>query len=317
MTFRVAMGRMAMAGLAVAAALGPGPAAAQAPSLAVADLVGAPIEGLNEIFKGALKPAWTGADGTAVYVGMPGRCRISRDGEALSLAVLTRDGRIEAVLSRPGPRIAFNRKRQPYLSPSDDPLAPAPGELPMVDGLGATTGRLMSLALPADAVLQMQCSDRPQVFPAAKRSEGLQAVVELPAEAAAGIWFAPIWLFGVPAENRSRELGARLGPVALAEVKLGDPLAGGPEGFRDRHRQVVRLHAGSGDYAVLSIDLGGPPGRGISLPRETVFVGVRGGVVEWIGGTSGGLGQSLCTGPNGRFGGRKGCTTTGYYSPRV
>ena len=311
------MGRMAMTGLAVGAILVPGSAMAQSPSMAVSDLVGAPIEALNETFKGALKPAWTGADGTALYVGVPGRCRILQDGEVLNLALLTRDGRIEAVLPRPGPRIAFNRERQPHLAPSDDPLAPAPGRLPMDDGLGATTGRLASLALPADAVLKMQCRDRPPVHPAAKPAEGLGALVELSAEAAMGLWFAPIWLFGVPAENRSRETGARLGPLALAEVTLGGPLAGGAEGFRDRHSQVARLHAGSGDYAVISIDLGGPPGRGVSLPREAVFVGVRGGIVEWIGDNSGGLGQSLCAGADGRFGGRKGCTTTGYYSPRV
>lgn len=314
MTFRM---RKTMTGVALLAALVPGLGAAQPRPLAVRDLVGASIEAADGQFKGALKVAWVERDGTMIHVAAPGRCRLSHDGQAMPVALLSRDGKVKAVLRRTGPSIAFKREGPDRLLPSDDPLAPAPGALPAEDGLAATTARLETLALPAEATLQVQCNDRAPVYAPAKPAEGLQAVAELPAKAAVAVWFAPVWLFGVPSENRSREVGATQGPLALNEVSLGQPLVGGAEGFRNRHRKVVRMHAGGDDYAVLSIDLGGPPGRGVSLPREVVFVGVRGGVVEWVGHNSGGVGQSLCTGADGRFGGRKGCTTTGYYSPRV
>ncbi len=309
--------RLAMASMVVIAALAAGPARAQPRPLTVSDLVGKSLKEADSQFNGALRAAWTGVDGTVVYLTTPGQCRFTHHGETLPLALLTRDGRVEAVLRRSGPSVAFNHQRRPHLSPSDDPLAPLPGALPMDDGLAATTGRLEALALPAEAVLETQCSAGPPVFAPMKPSEGLQSVVEAPAKIATAVWFAPVWLFGVPAENRSREIGRAQGSSALAEVILGQPLAGGAEGFRDRRREVVRLHAGSGDYVIVSIDLGGPPGRGISLPREVVFVGVRGGVVEWFGDGKGGVGQSLCTVADGRFGGRKGCSTTGYYNPRI
>lgn len=208
------------------------------------------------------------------------------------------------------------------LRPPERPvLAPAHGLLPLSDGPTAFAARLKREAWRPDVQIALRCA--PLVAPKPRRQlSAAQKIAALPFQAAGVIFFSPVILFGVPAENASLTAAAAEGPAVADALKPGQAVPRGVEAFARKNWKWVRVLADPGsDFVVLSIDLGGAPRYGVATHRDAVFFGVRDGIVEWRAGRDMGLESSLCTNAEGRFGrrfaSRKGCTNTGYYSPRI
>jgi len=201
--------------------------------------------------------------------------------------------------------------------PARPVLAPVHGALPLADGPDALVARLAPDAWTADSEVSLRCAPPAQPRPY-RRPTTAETVAAVPVAAIGLVAFSPVILFGVPSENRSLVAAAGAGPAIAAQLKPGEAAPGGLEAFARENRRWVRVLSDPGsDYAIVSVDLGGKPGNGIGLPRDVAFFGVRNGVVEWRASGGMGLETSLCANAKGAFGGRKGCTNTGYYSPRI
>jgi hypothetical protein len=241
---------------------------------------------------------------------------------AAQVWMLSRGGRAVAVVPVEGLNTAAIQAGRfgPLRPPARSVLAPANGSLPLSDGLAALEARLVRDAWSADAQVSLNCSPPTRVrtgLTPARKPTTAETVAVVPVQVMGLVLFTPVILFGVPAENASLLEAAAEGPTIADRLAPGEPLPGGFDAFVREHRRSVRVHRDPGsDYAVLSVDLGGRPRYGVGTPREAVFFGVRAGVVEWR--ARGGLGveTSLCANARGQFGGRKGCSTTGYYDPR-
>lgn len=226
--------------------------------------------------------------------------------------LLTRDGTAGAVT--PVVPFASYADEERLRPPPEPQMASRHGELPLADGPEALEGRLRSQAWASDATVSLRC-DPPK---RASRLSTTDALAMAPSQVLGLIAFSPVILFGVPVENASLTRAARDGPSLAGNLKPGEPVPGGLEAFARKHRDLVRVHRDpASDYAVLSIDLGGAPRYGIGAPRDVAFFGVRDGVIEWRGGRDMGIESALCANSKGAFGGRPGCTKTGYYNPDV
>lgn len=258
-------------------------------------------------------------------VAAQGRCRFQgADGRtARQVWLLSRSGNAVAIV----PIEAFSdfavKKGRFGLPrpPARSVLAPAHGSLPLSDGLAALEARLMREAWSPDSRVSLDCTPPASVQagprrPAPRTPTTAETVVAVPVEAIGVVLFSPVILFGVPAENASLVEAAARGPLIADQLAPGEPVPGGLDAFVREHRRSVRVHRDPGsDYAVVSVDLGGRPRYGIRTPRDAVFFGVRNGVVEWRAQSGMGIETSLCANARGEFGGRKGCSTTGYYNP--
>lgn len=254
------------------------------------------------------------------------RCRFEgSDGRtARKVWLLSRDGAPVAVV----PIRSFavdpaQMTRMGQLRPPEHPLlAPAHGALPLSDGTGALEARLKREAWGPEVQVALRCLPPPTPRPESKPPLPLEPtvaekVVAIPFQAAGLVIFSPIILFGVPSENASLVQAAAKGPSVADLLTPGAPVPGGLDAFAREHRGLVRVLRDPGsDYAVVTVDLGGKPRYGIGTPRDAVFFGVRNGVVEWRAERDMGVETSLCANARGEFGGRKGCSTTGYYNPR-
>lgn len=198
-------------------------------------------------------------------------------------------------------------------------LAPVHGALPLADGPEALEARLKRDGWSANAKVSLTCPPpvTPRTAVAARKPTTAEKIAAVPLQAVGVVLFSPVILFGVPAENRSLTTAAEAGPVLADALTPGTPVPGGLDAFAKANSKLVRVLRDPGsDYAVLTVDLGGKPRYGIATPREAAFFGVRNGVVEWRAERGIGIESALCANSRGEFGGRKGCSTTGYYNPR-
>ena len=230
--------------------------------------------------------------------------------------LVSRGGRPVAV----SPVVQF--ETEPYdpkhpLRPPQRPVwAAAHGLLPLADGPDAFEARLKREAWGAGARVSLTCTP-PGPTRTRRGPTAAEALVAAPFQAVGVVLFAPVILFGVPSENRSLVAAAGAGPAVADRLEPGEPVPGGLEAFARAHRGLVRLfRAPEGDYAIIAVDLGGRPRYGVGTPRDAAFFGVRDGVVEWQAGRDMALETALCANAKGRFGGRPGCSTTGYYNSR-
>jgi hypothetical protein len=223
-----------------------------------------------------------------------------RDGATPELSGLTvlmfRNGRFES---------AFN--------PVTDSLFLArPDDLPLEDGLGFLS-RLPKNSLSPTDRLSVACS----THPAPVRPPRQSGHVQLHASDMGWLAVAPFALL-LPSMNRQRVAARQRGTALLASLRVGKMLGANPEKFSVDHTGVRSYRAKSGDYAVLTIDMGGYPSRNLHNFNDATLVGVRSGRVEWVSPPSsfGPGGALLCLDGRGvPDSPRRGCSGTGHFSP--
>lgn len=162
-------------------------------------------------------------------------------------------------------------RRRPVASPFLD----APGQLSMEDGLGFLA-RLERSRLDGDARLSVHCEpqpsprSRPQASPRPGLDAGdLQGLALLP------------FAFELQGKNRQRVRARKEGAIAFASLRVGSRLGGTPQAYARAHAGMRAYSGRQPGYAVLSIDMGGYPGRNLTNFNDTALVGVRDGRVVW------------------------------------
>jgi hypothetical protein len=205
---------------------------------------------------------------------------------------------------------------QPLRPPQRPVWAERHGQLPLADGAAAFEARLLREAWGPDARVSLTCTP-PRPARTVHGPTVAESLAAAPVQAVGVVLFSPVILFGVPSENRSLVAAAGEGPAVADLLEPGKPVPGGLDAFARDHGGLVRVFkTPDGDYALVTVDLGGQPRYGIGTPRDAAFFGVRDGIVEWRAGRDMAVETTLCATAKGRFGGRPGCSTTGYYNPR-
>lgn len=215
-------------------------------------------------------------------------CRgfLTRDGGSPepneSIVLIFRDGRLESaaqttpVTIPPLPRGAnFNASIALARRPVTSPYVAHFGELPLEDGLGFLSRWRRTALAPGDR-LSATCSPPPpprRIAPSPRHG--------LDAGDMQGLALLP-FAVTLPFKNHQRVAARHEGAALLATLHVGAPLGAAPRVFALTHRGVRAYTAAQGDYAVLSIDMGGYPGRNLSNFNDVALVGVRGGRVEWM-----------------------------------
>lgn len=251
---------------------------------------------------------------------------LTRDGgseePAGSVVLVFRDGRL-ATAFRPvdtaGPPVPSSTDRKAQLAyvrrPVSSPFIPQNGELPLEEGLGSLSQWTTTPLTPGDR-LSAACSPvapSPPAPPAPspRRGHGLDA------SGMQGLALLP-FAIGLPAKNRQRIAARREGAALLASLRVGEMLGSAPSKFAADHPGVRAYLATRGDYAVVSIDLGGYPGRNLTNFNDAALVGVRLGRIEWESPPSsfGPNGALLCLDEHGVPNApRPGCSGWGHFSP--
>ena len=249
---------------------------------------------------------------------------LSRDGglpePGESIVLLFRDGRLESALQHldsyaPRPPASSLSDRKAWLAyirrPVSSPFIAHFGDLPLVDGLGFLS-RWPSAALAPDDRLSATCSPPPPPRPASPSPRhGLDA------SDMQGLSLLPFAVI-LPVKNRQRVAARRDGAALLASLRVGEMLGAAPQKFATDHPGVRAYPAAQGDYFVLSIDLGGYPGRNLMNFNDAALVGVEQGRIEWVAppASFGPHAALLCLDgrgvPNTP---RRGCSGWGHFSP--
>jgi hypothetical protein len=242
--------------------------------------------------------------------------------------LLFRDGRLEAAFKPTlfQPRIQAQADPTAYMrQPRNDFYIARPGELPLEDGLGFFSRWRKTTLSPTDR-LSASCEPaHPYIPPAhlprhtppwyAQRRAIPWYADPGNIQGLAGLPFA--WT--LPFKNRQRVMARQQGAALLASLHVGAMLGAPPRKFAADHPGVRVYRAERGDYAVLSIDLGGYPGRNLSKNNDAALMGVRSGRIEWISASPVGFGPhggELCVGADGIAGApRRGCSGYGNFSP--
>ncbi|MET0274283.1 MAG: hypothetical protein ABW360_14950 [Phenylobacterium sp.] len=178
------------------------------------------------------------------------------------------------------------------------------GALPLASGVGPYVAGLAARGFRRDESLRLSCLPPTASTAPPPPPSVAQSVLTAPLALATLAWFSP-YLATRPFETADRAVAAREGRALLAKARLGEPLPG--------PSPLVRWHTSPAtpDYVVATINLGG--GREGAV-RDFVSVGVRRGLVEWIGPANSSMG--LCQDDRGwTTTARKGCTETGTYRP--
>lgn len=220
------------------------------------------------------------------------RCeaRLDRSGDGRSemdgpVVLMFRDGQLEKALGPPPPpphetppASTERRAWQAFIRrPRSSPFLASLGEVPLEDGAGflARWGRE---PLPAADRLTAECVEQPPAPPpvaAGRPKRGLDA------GDLQGLALLP-FAGRLPGLNRQRVAARSIGAAIMASLHPGEPLGNTPDRFAAEH-PGVRFHPGkSAGYGVLSVDLGGYPGRNLTNFNATALVGIRAGRVEWI-----------------------------------
>jgi hypothetical protein len=263
-------------------------------------------------------------EGDPVPTGPYLQCRevLTRDNgspePARSVVLMFRDGRLVSALQPidpPGLPIPSASDRKAQLAfvrrPVTTPFIAHFGELPLEDGLGFLARLPKTVLAPGDR-LSAACSSPPPPRPVTSAPRhGLDA------GDMQGLALLP-FAVTLPAKNHQRVAARGDGAALLATLRVGEPLAAAPATFAAGHKGVRAYPAAGGDYAVLSLDLGGYPGRNLTDFNDAALVGVRAGRIEWTAAPAGfgphpGL---LCLDDHGVPNTpRPGCTGWGHFSP--
>lgn len=231
----------------------------------------------------------------------------SPDGATYVDAFLFEDGRLTGVilpaqLRDPRPVMTAAARRAESKAAAKRPAGP----LPLATGMSRYVEDLLARAIPTDASLRIHC--RPRIAPATPNAAPTTAsLLAAPFGLPILAWFSP-YIAVEKLDAVDRKATAQRGGALAATLRLGEAPPGGVAAFRKD--KDVRWYEDAPGYAVAVIDLGG----GQKGARNSAMAGVRDGVVEWIGSPNGAAG--LCRDPEGRTSAaRRGCTTTGHYSP--
>jgi hypothetical protein len=230
----------------------------------------------------------------------------SPDGATYVDAFLFEDGRLTGViLPRPyrsSQPLTTAERRADLKAAAKRPAGP----LPVATGLRRHVEDLKARAVPANASFRIRC--RPRIAPETPRpAPAATSLLAAPFGLAILAWFSP-YIAVEKLDAVDRKATAQRGAALAADLRLGEAPPGGVAAFR-KHKDV-RWYEDAPGYAVAVVDLGG----GRKGARNSTMAGVREGVVEWIGSPNGAAG--LCSDPEGRTSAaRRGCTTTGHYSP--
>jgi hypothetical protein len=225
------------------------------------------------------------------------------------------DTAFDQVFAAPEPAPSFSdpKARKAYLRrPQTSPFIGRPGDLPLEDGI-AFMSRWTKAPLLSTDELSAICAPPPSPLHPDSRA----AHHSLDASDMQGLALLPFALT-LPAKNRQRVAAREQGGALLQSLRVGEALGADPRGFAAHHRGVRAYLAQTSDYAVLSIDLGGYPGRNLSNFNDVALVGVRNGRVEWISPPRafGPRGDLLCLDEHGvPSSPRPGCSSWGHFSP--
>lgn len=235
-----------------------------------------------------------------------------------SIVLIFRNGRFETAFRRaisatpPMPSPLDRKAWMAYLRrPQTSPFIAHFGELPLEDGLGFLS-RWNGLNLSPNDKLSAACTPPrpPRRLPPPRGGHGLDA------SDMQGLALLP-FAVTLPSKNRQEVQARQQGAVVLASLHAGTMLDASPEKFAADHRGVRFYRAKTGDYAVLTIDMGGYPGRNLTNFNDSALVGVRDGRVEWISPPDAELrGDLLCLDEHGVPNTpRRGCSGWGHFSP--
>ena len=234
-----------------------------------------------------------------------------------SVVLIFRGGRLESVLQpvdaagAPLPNPSDRKAQLAYLRrPVSSPFIAQAGELPLEDGLGFLSRWTKAALTPGDRLVAA-CSASPPPAVSPRRGHGLDA------SDMQGLALLP-FAVSLPTKNRQRVAARREGAALLASLRVGEVLGSTPGQFAADHPGVRAYTATRGDYAVLSIDLGGYPGHNLTNFNDAALVGVRRGRIEWESPPSGfgPTGALLCLDENGVPNApRAGCSGWGHFSP--
>ncbi|THD78527.1 MAG: hypothetical protein E7812_11065 [Phenylobacterium sp.] len=238
--------------------------------------------------------------------------------QGAGVVLMFRNGRLEAaflpveVAHPPPPNLSDRKAMHAWLRrPGSSVFIAALGELPLEDGAGFMSRWAMTALAPDDR-LSAACAPPtpPPTRPPTPR-HGLDA------SDWQGLSLLP-FAVTLPGKNRQRVAAHRQGATLLATLHVGERLGSAPEAFAADHPGVRAYRAKQGDYAVLSLDLGGYPGRNLTNFNDTALLGVRNGRIEWLSQPPG-LGPQadlLCLDERGVAGTpRPGCSGWGHFSP--
>ena len=238
--------------------------------------------------------------------------------QGASVVLMFRNARLEAAFqpveaARPPPPSYTDRKASlAYIRrPVSSPFIAHSGELPLEDGLSFLS-RWTKTALSPDDRLSAACAPPPPPpAPSPSRGHGLDA------SDMQGLALLP-FAVTLPAKNQQRAAARRQGAALLASLQVGGMLGSAPRKFAADHAGVRAYPAKQGDYAVLSLDLGGYPGNNLTNFNDAALAGVRSGRIEWLSppASFGPGGALLCLDEHGvPDTPRPGCSGWGHFSP--
>lgn len=240
--------------------------------------------------------------------------------EAAALVVLMfRNGQLETAFqpieaaSPPAPNSSDRKAALAYVRrPVSSPFIGHFGELPLEDGLGFLARWTRTELSPRDRLSAACSPPAPLPVHAPSPRQGLSA------SDWQGLALVP-FAVTLPAENRQRVAARQQGGALLASLHVAEMLGSAPEKFAANRPGVRAYPAKQGDYAVLSIDLGGYPGRNLTNFNDAALVGVRSGRIEWMSPPSSIFGPNaalLCLDAQGVPNTpRPGCSGWGHFSP--
>jgi hypothetical protein len=237
-----------------------------------------------------------------------------------SIVLLFRDGRLESALQHidsyaPRPPVPSPSDRKATLAyirqPASSPFIAHFGELPLEDGPGFLS-RWPTTTLDSNDRLSGVCSPPPP-----PRIASPSPRHGLDASDMQGLSLLP-FAVTLPAKNRQRVAARRDGAALLASLHVGEMLGAAPQRFAADHPGVRAYPAAQGDYIVLSIDLGGYPGRNLTNFNDAALVGVERGRIKWEAppASFGPHAALLCLDDQGVPNApRRGCSGWGHFSP--
>lgn len=162
-----------------------------------------------------------------------------------------------------------------WLRPVVTPFLDAPGHLPLEDGAGFLT-RLGRRRLEGEARLTATCRSMhpsPKLhLPSARH--------ELDANDLQGLALLP-FAVTLPAKNHQRQTAREKGAIAFSALRVGSMLGATPQAYASAHSGVRAYTGLRPGYAVISIDMGGYPGRNLTNFNDAALVGVQDGRVVW------------------------------------
>lgn len=165
--------------------------------------------------------------------------------------------------------------RAPWLRPVVTPFVDIPGHLPLEDGARFLT-RLGRPRLGGEERFTVSCRP-PRPSPELHRPPTRH---ELDAGDLQGLALLP-FAVTLPAKNHQRQTAREKGAATFSALRVGSILGATPQAYARAHSGVRAYTSQRPGYAVISIDMGGYPGRNLSNFNDAALFGVQDGRVVW------------------------------------